>query len=172
MNGWTIETPAPAGAASLANFGAAQFSLTFGHNYPAKDLSDFLAQSYSAEKWARLLADPSQHWRCAKASDGTIVGYVQAAPMGLPLAHEAGAKELCKLYVADAVKGTGLAGTLHQSVVDWARSAGAPALYLGVWSLNPRAKAFYRKVGFEAVGRYQFQVGSTLDDDIIMRLKV
>lgn len=172
MADWSIVTPTPDDAAALSAFGADQFSLTFAHNYPPEDLATFLAASYAHEKWAGLLADSTQHWRMARSADGTIAGFAQASPMGLPLAHETGAKELCKLYVAEAAKGTGLAGALNQTVTDWARSEGAPALYLGVWSLNPRAQAFYRKLGYEAVGRYQFQVGGTLDDEIIMRLEL
>jgi diamine N-acetyltransferase len=167
---WTLLTPANDDAARLSSFGAAMFVETFGHNYPPADLAAFLENAYVPEKWAALLADQDQHWRMACDGGGTILGYVQAAPMGLPHPHEAGAVELCKLYVTEAAKGSGLAAALQQSVLDWARERGAPALYLGVWSLNPRAQAFYRRQGFEAVGAYRFQVGNTLDDEVIMRL--
>ncbi|MCU0881706.1 MAG: GNAT family N-acetyltransferase [Hyphomonadaceae bacterium] len=167
---WTISTPEPNDAARLSAFGAARFTATFGFNYPPQDLASFLDTTYAVDKWTGLLADADQHWRMAQDSAGLILGFVQAASMGLPHPHEPDAVELCKLYVADCAKGSGLAAALQQSVLDWARGRAAPALYLGVWSLNPRAQAFYRKQGFEAVGAYQFQVGETLDDEVIMRL--
>ncbi len=37
---------------------------------------------------------------------------------------------------------------------------------------NVRARRFYERYGFEAVGRYNFMVGTHADEDIIMRLKL
>ena len=57
--------------------------------------------------------------------------------------------------------------------MDWtfdeARRRGATRLYLTVYIDNHRARRFYDRYGFEAVGRYDFMVGSHADEDIIMR---
>ena len=53
-----------------------------------------------------------------------------------------------------------------------ARRRGARALYLSVFIDNHRAQRFYARYGFEAVGRYDFMVGTHADEDIIMRLKL
>ena len=37
---------------------------------------------------------------------------------------------------------------------------------------NHRARRFYERYGFEAVGRYDFMVGTHADEDLIMRLKL
>jgi diamine N-acetyltransferase len=169
---WTLRRPTAADAAALAAFGAAQFVATFGFNYPKADLDAFLSTTYTTEKWASLIVDPSQFWCMAVDESGDILGYVQAAPMGLPYHSAPKAVELCKLYVSETAKGSGLAMALHQVVLNWARDVEAPELFLGVWAHNPRAQAFYRKLGFEAVGAYQFVVGNTLDDEVIMRLSL
>jgi ribosomal protein S18 acetylase RimI-like enzyme len=53
--------------------------------------------------------------------------------------------------------------------MDEARNRGAQALYLTVYIDNDRARRFYDRYGFEAVGRYDFMVGSQADEDVIMR---
>ena len=42
-------------------------------------------------------------------------------------------------------------------------------IWLGVWSGNDKAQAFYAKRGFAKVGEYRFRVGETLDHEFIMR---
>ena len=49
-----------------------------------------------------------------------------------------------------------------------ARQLGADALWLGVWERNPRAIAFYGKVGFVDVGSHLFVVGADAQTDRIM----
>jgi ribosomal protein S18 acetylase RimI-like enzyme len=57
--------------------------------------------------------------------------------------------------------------------MDWtvaeAERRGAKELYLTVYVENHRARRFYDRYGFEAVGRYDFMVGTHADEDVIMR---
>ena len=62
------------------------------------------------------------------------------------------AVEVEKLYVREQHHGSGLAGSLLQRAFERAERAGFDAIWLCVWEHNPRARAFYRKHGFEAVG--------------------
>jgi ribosomal protein S18 acetylase RimI-like enzyme len=39
---------------------------------------------------------------------------------------------------------------------------------LGVWEHNPRALAFYKRWGFEIVGRQAFLLGQDLQQDFVM----
>ena len=84
-----------------------------------------------------------------------------------------GARRACEiytLYVVEDVKGAGVAPTMMEWALDRARARGAEDMYLGVYHANGRALAFYKRYGFEVVGRYDFPVGETLDDERIMRL--
>ena len=51
-----------------------------------------------------------------------------------------------------------------------ARARGMQDLYLTVWVENHRARRFYDRHGFVEVGKYPYVVGSTVDDDRILRL--
>jgi len=68
------------------------------------------------------------------------------------------------------VRGRGVAAALMEDAIAWARSRGAPALYLSVWENNERAQRFYRRYGFRHVGEHAFMVGRVRDRDLIWRL--
>jgi ribosomal protein S18 acetylase RimI-like enzyme len=42
-------------------------------------------------------------------------------------------------------------------------------IQLSVYIDNDRARRFYERYGFAAVGRYHFMVGAHADEDIVMR---
>lgn len=164
---------APADAPALAAFLRERFASTFGHLYPSEDLAAFLAQSYGDAQQRAQITDPQAGHRLAMQG-GAILGAAEMGPMGLPIAHppEERACELKRLYLADAVKGAGVADVLMNWAVDWAASRGAKVMYLGVWSENTRAQRFYARHGFVQVGTYEFPVGATRDLEWIMRLSL
>jgi len=55
-----------------------------------------------------------------------------------------------------------------RAAADHARAAGARTLWLGVWERNPRAIAFYKKVGFIEVGTHTFVLGADHQRDLVL----
>ena len=157
----------PEDAAALDQLFDSVFVGTFGHLYRAEDLEAFLA-SYGVSDWEQDIADPECAFRVAEA-DGRLVGYVKLAPVTIPVETARPALLLEQLYVANEHHGAGIAPTLMDWAFDEARRRGAEELYLTVFTDNPRARRFYERRGFEAVGRYDFMVGNQADEDIIMR---
>lgn len=156
-------------AEALAAFARATWLATFGHlPYPPDDLSAYLTKNYGAEIQRAEIADPEIRYRLA-LRDGVIVGYAMMGAVAMPV-DDPRALELHRLYVDESVKGGGVAATLMQDVIDWARGKGAPALYLSVWEDNARAQRFYRRFGFQDHGEWKFMVGQTADRDLIWRL--
>ena len=51
-----------------------------------------------------------------------------------------------------------------------ARKRDATRLLIGVYGQNEPAIAFYRHHGFQVVGTRQFQVGTTLHDDLVLAI--
>lgn len=159
-------------AAALGAFGDKTFFETFGHLYPLGDAAFFADQRYSLERTRQDIDEVGRYIQVALIDDH-IVGFLDCGPLGLPVEKPVlGGVELYRLYVDASAKGTGLAQLLMDMALDWARDQHAPALYLGVYHDNARAQAFYRKYGFAIIGRYQFKVGNTLDDERIMELKL
>jgi GNAT superfamily N-acetyltransferase len=158
----------PDDAEALAELGRASFAETFGHLYSPDNLAAFL-RTHSAESWRAELADPAFVVRLAE-EDGKAVAYAKLGPPSLPFEVTGPTVELRQFYVLAPWHGSGLARTMMAWVIDEARARGAEQLYLSVFTDNHRARRFYERYGFEAVGTYHFMVGTHADDDIIMRL--
>lgn len=98
----------------------------------------------------------SRRERFAKGKEnGTVNGWVARDENGVivgattPYIDEDGTQHVGSLYVDKAWHGTGIGHHLMQNVVDWFDPK--KPIVLGVVSYNERAKAFYRKWGFEEI---------------------
>jgi GNAT superfamily N-acetyltransferase len=158
-----------ADAVALSAIGAATFRETFGHLYPREDLERFLAEAYNLERTRADLADPAKASWVVEA-EGELVGYALAGPCGLPHA-EVGADcgELKRIYLLKAWQNGGLGARLFAETLAWLQGRGPRPVWIGVWSENHGAQRFYGRHGFEKVGEYGFQVGSTVDREFILR---
>ncbi|MBX3560259.1 MAG: GNAT family N-acetyltransferase [Sphingomonas sp.] len=157
-------------AALMSALGVRTFTETFGHLYTPENLAAFL-ENHSEATWRRELEDPRYAIRIAEA-DGQAAGFAKLGPPSLPFKPEGPSAELRQLYVLKPWHGEGIAPVLMAWVLDRARAQGAAELYLSVFIDNARARRFYGRYGFEAVGRYDFMVGTHADEDIVMRLKL
>jgi len=158
----------PDDAATLAAIGRESFIETFGHLYTPENLAAFLV-NHSQEKWRAELEDPRYAVRLGFVG-GVNAAYVKLGPPSLPFEPAGPCIELRQFYVLKPWQGIGLAPAMMDWVIAEARRRGAGAIYLSVFTDNVRAQRFYDRYGFEAVGRYDFMVGSHADEDIIMRL--
>jgi ribosomal protein S18 acetylase RimI-like enzyme len=156
----------------LAALGERTFRETFVDGfaiaYPADDLAQFVAQSYAPEVFAAKLADPTQALWLAVVGDEPL-GYANAGPCRLPHPEvEPHHGELYRLYVSQDRHGRGVGRRLMETALAWLDRDGPAPLWLGVWSGNLKAQAFYARYGFEKVGEYDFPVGATLDHEFIL----
>lgn len=163
----TYRDAGPADAATLDRIFDTVFVDTFGHLYRPEDLEAFLT-TYGVADWEADLADPAYAFRIAE-DRGEAVGYVKLGPMKLPVETDRPALLLDQLYVLKEHHGAGIARELMDWTLAEAKRRGAEELYLTVFVDNHRARRFYDLYGFEAVGRYDFMVGSHADEDVIMR---
>lgn len=154
-------------AEALRQLFAESFVETFGHLYRPADLQEFL-DGNSAAKWHGNLTDPQVAIRVAEAN-GELLGFVELAPKKLPYDTDAPAIELRRLYLKSSAHGIGIADELMQWALAEAARRGAQELVLSVYVDNHRARRFYARYGFEAVGKYDFMVGSHADEDLILR---
>ena len=185
----TYRDATPADAAVIDRIFDTSFCDTFAHLYAAEDLDVFLA-GFSVADWRRELEDPAYEFRIGEVN-GEPVGYVKLGPMKLPIETNRPALVLDQLYILKEHHGVGIAdrraarpgsavsagasglgratGSLDRGRQPRAKRRGAEELFLTVYVDNHRARRFYDRYGFEAVGRYDFMVGSHADEDIIMR---
>jgi diamine N-acetyltransferase len=159
-------------AGLLAELGARTFSETFAADNSPEDMAAYLAASFGPARQAAELADPASTFLIAEVG-GVAAGYAQLHA-GEPAEGVEGPKpvELVRLYVSREWLGRGVGEALMRACVDGARQAGHETIWLGVWERNGRARAFYRKWDFRAVGEHVFQLGSDPQTDILMERAV
>lgn len=164
----TIRRATADDGAALAELATRTFRDTFGADNTPEDLAMHLESAYGVTQQAREIADPTIHTLVAD-DGGVLVAFAQLhrgrAPESVTGPEPI---ELMRFYVAMGWHGRGLAQQLMSRAVDVAKEAGAETLWLGVWERNPRAIAFYRKMGFVDVGSHVFVVGTDPQTDRIM----
>ncbi|TPG40646.1 N-acetyltransferase [Sphingomonas koreensis] len=159
----------PADGPALADMAQRCFTETFGSLYPASDLAAFLDKTFGPAGLPAQLDDPDYQVRVA-VEEGAIIGFAKIGPVAFPGEWPADAIELHQLYVLGDWHGAAVGPALLDWVIAAARDAARSAVLLSVYVDNHRARRFYQRYGFEEIGRYEFRVGETIDDDRIMRL--
>jgi ribosomal protein S18 acetylase RimI-like enzyme len=92
-----------------------------------------------------------------------LAGGFAALPEGQPPADQVGEPRagrgrcwhLVSMWVSPQARGSGVADQLVQAVCDTARASGATRVTLWVTDANPRAQAFYQRMGFHRTGARQ-----------------
>ena len=166
-----IVTPTLEDVPRLRQLMQATFIETFGHLYPARDLSAFLTTAYSSGAVTAEISASQNFWRMILDEDGRPAAYLECVPGHLPhpeCTPEHG--EIKRVYVLERHQGKRLGHQLMQIALKHLadRYPDAPQ-WLGVWSENLKAQRLYQAYGFEKVGEYTFPVGNTEDRDFIFR---
>jgi ribosomal protein S18 acetylase RimI-like enzyme len=157
----------PRDSAALANLAERTFRATFGaHNTP-EDMDAYCAKTFGARIQAREIADPRiETFVCAEQD--ALLGYAQLRWQKAPRCVVAAKPvEIQRIYVDARWHGSGIARMLMDELLAAASKGGADRIWLGVWERNPRATAFYRKLGFDHVGDHVFQLGSDHQRDLV-----
>lgn len=165
----TLRDATLADAARLADFGARTFREAFAADNTAEDMQSHLAASFSPAKQRLEIQDPAIDTLLLVDATDRWLGFAQLrAGSSAPGTPAEGSIELWRFYVDRPWHGKGVAGALMNGAKQRAARRGAASLWLGVWERNARAQAFYRKHGFEPVGRKTFVVGSDPQSDDVM----
>ena len=152
----------------LAELGARTFAETFAQDNTPEDMAAYLAASFSPQIQAAELADPLTTFLIAEIS-GAPAGYARLRLSPAP-SEVRGRRplEIVRFYVDRPWIGRGLSATLMQACLEQAAQQRCDVVWLDVWDHNARAIAFYRKWGFDVIGTQPFQLGSDLQNDLLM----
>jgi ribosomal protein S18 acetylase RimI-like enzyme len=169
LNGLHIRCAVTDDAEALSAFAAAIFQLGGRPGADPLDLSHYIATELTAKCFLTWIENPNAIMFVAEMAD-QICGYVLVLRSSRhPQIEDFAPAELRKLYVAPAHHGSGIADELmRQSLTSLERNR-RTAVWLSVFSENPRAIAFYKKWGFRIVGTQLFSVGSDRQKDFLMR---
>lgn len=165
---YTLRDATVADSARLAEFGARTFRETFGADNTDEDMRAHLDRSFSPARQRSEIEDPDIDTLLMVDAGGRWLGFAQLRADSSAPGVPAGSVELWRFYVDQPWHGQGVAAALMVAARQRAMRRGATSLWLGVWERNARAQAFYRKHGFEVVGRKTFVVGSDRQADDVM----
>lgn len=166
--GLRIRTASATDARTIAALGAETFTISFGAQNTPENLAAHLAKSFGEDIQRRELADPSLTYLIAEVGD-RVAGYALVHAGEAPACVTGPSPiEVLRFYVVHDFHGTGIAQALMDACANEARRRGGRTLWLGVWSLNPRAIRFYQKCGFEDVGTQTFMLGDDPQQDRVL----
>lgn len=170
----TLRPARPDDASALATLKRDTFRETFleegfGIPYPPHDLAIFERSAYSVATVAAELADPEKATWVAERG-GELVAYAHVGPCKLPHPDvRPGDGELYQLYVRRSAQGLRLGDGLFSLALAHLAAERPGPTWLGVWTGNLKAQAFYAHRGFTPVGGYRFLVGAWADEELILR---
>lgn len=133
------------------------------------DLAHYMRQAFSIEQITAELADSKSVFQIAEI-DGRPAGYAKLIIGSIePGVTATRPIELSRLYSHQEYLGKGVGQNLMDACFEYARAIGHDVMWLGVWEYNPRAQRFYKKNGFQVVGKHTFQLGSDPQTDLLMQ---
>ena len=156
-------------AEALSVFAAAVFPLGGPSGANPLDLAHYISTELTVECFRTLIENPNAILLVAEM-ENHICGYVlvlRSSPH--PQIEGLESTELRKLYVDPDHHGRGVADELMRRALAGLGRECLPVMWVGVYSENPRAIAFYKKWGFRIVGTYEFLVGTDRQKDFLMR---
>lgn len=164
----TIRRATLADAPPLAALAARTFRDTFGADNTPEDLAMHLATAYGVDQQTREIQDAASITLVAEHEEA-LVAFSQLRLGAAPACVTGAAPiEIQRFYLSAEWHGRGLARRLMDASLAAARAAGAHTVWLGVWERNPRAIAFYRKMGYVDVGAHVFVVGTDPQTDRLL----
>ncbi|MFC8801574.1 GNAT family N-acetyltransferase [Promicromonospora sp. NPDC057138] len=166
-------------AAEAAWLAALTFPLACPPEASRSEMATHIAQKLTPARF-REWAASDQHTLLVYDDGTRLLGYallILGRPEGAAEAdavrgasgREAPYVELSKIYVQPDVQGSGVAGELIRAASAAAAELG-PSLpfWLATNAINRRAQAFYRKSGFEVIGKRTYVVGGREHDDVVL----
>ena len=152
----------------LAEIGAETFYDSFAADNTPEDMAAYLSTSFSPAKQGVELADSQSRFLIAEIND-KVVGYTHLRfSVAPPVIVGQKPMEIVRFYARKPWIGKGVGAHLMKGCLREARAVGSDVVWLDVWEKNLRAIAFYRKWGFVEVGAQSFQLGSDLQQDLLM----
>ncbi len=167
-----LQTAEAADAEMIADLARRTFYETFAAVNTRENMRIYLEEQYTREKAMAEVVAPGRIYLLAYLGD-EVAGYASLREADPPKGLE-GEKtiEIGQLYAAQNMIGKGVGAFLMQSCLEIARNKGMDWVWLGVWTENHRAKAFYTKWGFERFGEHIFFVGLDAQTDWWMRKRL
>lgn len=134
------------------------------------DLNAYFETDLPIQRFEKEFHEPESLYLVAESNG--IQGYARIKKSAaLPEFPANNLWEIERFYIHRHYHGTKMAAALMEECLQHIKSAGADAVYLGVWDKNPRAIRFYEKYGFKHFGEHPFILGTDHQTDQMYGLR-
>ena len=158
----------PDDAQLISELSAITFFDTFTGTCTDEDMRGFIEQYFNKEQVLSELQNADDFYFIAFV-DGRAAGYIrikeEVSDVEIIKKHKA--IELKRIYVLKEYHARKVGAALMNFALNLAAQKNYELIWLGVWEHNERAKAFYKKFGFEDSGvEHPFPIGNTPQTDV------
>ncbi|MDF3076228.1 MAG: paiA [Sphingobacteriaceae bacterium] len=155
----------------LASLGRQTFHEAYADQNSEEDMQSYISKNFSGEQISQKINEPGAFFFIAEYN-GVPVGYTRYGSSSISALDGQNAIGLERIYILNEFQGKGIGRRLVDHAIDFARAAGKEMIWLGVWEKNYNALGFYTRMGFRKVGEKTFTIGSDVQNDYVMALKV
>jgi len=167
----TIEIK-PAGrpeADLIADIARKTFMETYGEMNTPENMEVYLNSQFSDEKLLEELQHPRTRFFLAYL-DGIPAAFTKVRDdRKAKKLEEIKAIEIQRIYVLQEYQGFSLGKAMLDMIKELARKDGYQTIWLQVWQKNNKAIRFYQKAGFTVFETASFLLGSSSQQDFLMR---
>lgn len=154
-------SPDSSEAESLAVMGAKSFFESHHTSASPADIEDYIANTYTRERFASEIEDRRNIFRIVKVGD-MIAGFSKIVPdasdPGVQSQHPC---KMERLYVLEEFLHLKIGQLLFDECMKNAVELNQSGMWLNVWTGNARAIRFYTKQGFSIAGETMFRISAT-----------
>ncbi len=142
----------------LAQVGRQSFIESHGRSATAAVIDEYVAEKFNLEVMQEELSNPASIYHIVYFNEQPA-GYSKiifdAPHSNISLPH---VTKLERLYLLEAFYDRKLGAPLLQFNIDLSKQQQQEGMWLFVWTENERALRFYKKMGFEAIGNFDFKL--------------
>ncbi len=147
-------------ASTLSQLWKDTFAQAYKDVHTPENIQTYCAKNFSIEEAISELKNDKVICKIATMDD-VAVGFYLLKEHDCPMPLDRSSTELKQIYILSNHFGKGLGKTLYQDAINSIKRNGRSHVWLCVSDINYRAKAFYNKLDFKAVGTGPvFLVGS------------
>lgn len=158
----------PADAEPLAHLAKQTFIDTYAETNDAESMREHVQTYFGKAQQLAEINDP-HYSNILLFADEQMIGFAQVVQKPAPAClNQDKVIALYRYYLDKTWHGKGVASILLNAALIAAKQAQADSMWLTVWEFNPRAIAYYKKMGFTQVGETHFQFAQEVQTDFVL----
>lgn len=148
------------------------FVEAFGPVNTPEDMQQYVSKTFNFEQVEKSFHQEGVSYFMAWYDDQAIAYLKLNEGLAQTEQSLANALEVERIYVKAAYQGQSIGQQLLTFTIQKAKQDNKSWLWLGVWDQNEAAIRFYKRHGFSTFDQHEFYLGSDLQNDFLMKLKL